>query len=368
VLLSTFVETILGTNRKDTSSAQNFLDEQIALYAEKQRSAEEKLKLFKQKYAGTMLTDGSSFYGRLNILESTIQDTQLNLREAESRSLSLRSKLAALVNEASEISTPQMFPPGPLENRILNLETKLDDLLLSYTEQHPDVISTRRVLEQLNQQKNEKTESKVLRSDLYNSPLHQEMNILISESEAELSALRARLTEYQSRREVMEEKVTILPEIEADLVNLNRDYEINRQLYQDLVMRRESSQLSYLAEQTGEEMQFRVLEPPLVPISPASPNRIRLESMVLLAAIGLGLGIAVLHEQINRTFFTGHQLKNTFNLPILGVVTIFLTKQEIARRRMGIIVFCIVAFIWLGAYAGLVASHLLNIDLIKSIS
>ncbi len=369
-LLNMFVETILGTSRKDTFSAQQFLDEQIKLYDQKQVEAEENLKQFKQKYAGIMPEADNSIYSSVKMLDSQIQETVLALREAESRSQSLQTQIDSLLNKSSDADAVAGTSTDPLDTRIKGLETRLDELLLQFTEQHPDVLATRRVLEQLKKQKQEQKASgneSVVSNDVLGSTLYGELNVLLGQAQADISALRARLAEYQKRREEMNEVILTLPTIEAQLASLNRDYEVTRELYQNLVMRRESSQLTYKAEQTGEDLQFRILEPPLVPVTPASPNRILLETLVLIASLGIGIGLAIAYEQIRPTFYTKRQMNNAIDLPVLGFVSMYKTDREIARRRMGVVIFIAVTSVWLISYLGLLIHNGLMSDLIGKV-
>jgi len=371
-LLNMFVETILGTSRKDTFNAQQFLDEQIKLYDQKQLEAEEKLKRFKQQYANILPEAGGSIYANVNSLDTRIQETVLALRESESRTQSLQNQIETLISNAQDSGGAAGMPQDPLDIRIGALETRLDELLLQYTEQHPDVTSTRRVLAQLQQQRQEQLATTPAdgspRSAVLNSPLYGELNVLLGQAKAEISALTARLAEYQNRRNGMNEIILSLPAVEAQLTSLNRDYEVTRELYQDLVKRRESSQLSYKAEQTGEDLQFRVLEPPLVPVKPSSPNRLMLDTMVLFASIAIGIGLSLLYEQIRPAFYTKRQINSTLNLPVVGVVSMFMTEQELIRRRVGIILFIVVAAVWLISYTGVLIHNGLLAPLISTLT
>ncbi len=365
VLLNIFVETILGTGRKDNQQAQEFLDKQVNLYDQKQKAAEEKLKKFKQEHAGVMMEEGQGIYSRINALETRIQETKLSLSEAENRSKTLQNQIASLKDKSSNNSSSINTPQNQLDARIDSLETRLDELLLKYTEQHPDVISTRRVLEQMKQQKqaqgdeqesNDPNNNNVSK-DIQNSSLYQELNVLLGEAQAEVSALRARLDEYKKRRKEMNEHLSTMPEIEAQLVSLNRDYEVTKELYEQLVMRQQSLQLSSEEGQTGEAMQFRVLEQPMVPVNPVSPNRILLGTLVLFAAIVAGIGLAIAYELIRPTIYSKRQLHENIELPILGIVSMYWTDEAISKRRQSIVMFNIAIIILLISYGALLVHN-----------
>jgi len=374
VLLNIFVENILGASRKDTFKAQEFLDEQIKEYEEKQRLAEQRLKDFKQKHSGVMPQDGQGYYARINALDVRIEETKLRLRETENRISAMRQQINDFVASASTNNTRDLnLPPDPLDVRIENMEQKLDELQLHYTQQHPDVISTKNALEQLRQQKleeeqNRPQEEQQIDENVQSSDLYQELNVMLGELESEAAALRIRLNEYNRKKEEMSEQLDKLPEIEAKLVNLNRDYNITKQIYENLVMRRESSQLSYEAEQTGDELQFRIIEPPRVPLIPFSPDRIILFTMVLIGGVGAGIGITLLFELVRPTFFTRQQLEENYDLPVLGSVSMYWSFAERAKRRMGVVMFVSVSALLLCIYAGLMVQFGLGIDLTSKIA
>lgn len=367
VLLNIFVENILGSSRKDTFQAQAFLDEQIELYEQKQREAEQKLKAFKQEHAGVMPQDDVSYYNRVTQLESNIEETQLALQEAENRVASLRGQINSIVSSAKNSQSIDVVRT-PLEIRIDEMEQRLSELLLQYTEQHPDVINTRHVLGQLREQQVEQETQQSenpgsVSNEVLNSTAYQELSVLLGEAESRASALRTRLETYRRTRQQMEAKLNNLPEVEAELASLNRDYEITKSIYEDLVKRRESSQLASRAEQSGDELQFRIIEPPRLPLKPFSPDRIILTTMVMIAGILGGIGIALLYEQVRPTFYTRQQVENKLELPILGSVPMYWSEWEKTKRYFGVGIFSVVALALVTVYVTLLVHHGLHIGI-----
>ena len=154
VLLNIFVESILGESRKDSHDAEEFLDEQIREYEKRQYEAEERLKLFKQRNMGVMPQEGKSYYQEVISLGSKIEETNLALVETENRIVELKRQIKSLVTSLSSLGDEsENTVLSPLDKRINDMEAKLDDLLLQYTENHPDVINAKLILEQLRQKK-----------------------------------------------------------------------------------------------------------------------------------------------------------------------------------------------------------------------
>lgn len=233
---------------------------------------------------------------------------------------------------------------SPLDARISDTEKELDELLLNYTENHPDVINKRLILQQLVQRKEESKvakpdENKAIDNDVLNLPMYQELNVILSSAEAEAVALRTRVKRFEEQKSEKLALIRTISEVEAEFANLNRDYALNKRMYNDLLSRRESSNLSAKAEQTGDKLQFKIIEPPRTPRLPYSPDRLLLSFMVILVGLGGGIGAALLYEQLKPTFYTRSQLIDHIELPVLGAISMYWTIEEKKQRRFGYIVY-----------------------------
>ncbi|MFQ5686360.1 MAG: XrtA system polysaccharide chain length determinant [Candidatus Scalindua sp.] len=368
-LLNIFVETTLGSNRKDSDKAEVFLDVQIKEYAKKLEQAEERLKLFKQENAGMMPDEGTNYFSRLNNLNSKLEDAKLQLNEKINKSEALKRQIKKLVDKSSKDSNQvlQMLP-DPLGTRIENLQTKLDELLLQYTDRHPDVISTRSALKELRRQKKEQESNKSAgrissNNSILNSKLYQDLNLMQGEVESEIAAIRARVDEYNKRTVEMNSLISAIPEVEAELKRLDRDYAIIKDTYDSLVQRRASAQISRDAEQTANESQFNVIEPPTIPLNPVSPNRFVFTTFVLLLGIAGGIGVAFIIEQIKPAFYTQKQVEETFNLPVLGSISMFWSDKELIKRRREIVAYSLISLLFLCSYIVILVNQDLYINI-----
>ena len=142
-LLTIFVESTLGENRADTDSAQAFVDRQIRDYEAKLDAAELRLSEFKRSHVGMMPGSAEDYYGQLKTAQSTLAQATLSLREAQNQRELLEQQMEE--DEDSYLMYSELMPESgsALDVRIQGLEERLDELLLSYTERHPDVIAIR---------------------------------------------------------------------------------------------------------------------------------------------------------------------------------------------------------------------------------
>jgi ABC-type sugar transport system permease subunit len=145
-----------------------------------------------------------------------------------------------------------------------------------------------------------------------------------------------------------------IPQVEAELARLNRDYQVNKAQYDELLQRLESARISQQADQSAEDVKFRVIEPPMVPVVPSGPERALLSALVLIASLGAGLGFALLLQQIRPVFSTKDTLRQVTGLPVLGSVTAAVLYGFVPwyRRQTALVG---------GALAALLAAFMLNL-------
>ena len=332
--LTIFVEGSFGGKRQDSEKAVQFIDDQIRNYEEKLAAAENSLKDFKIRHMGMLPGQSGDFTSRLSGTTEALNQARLELAEAEQARNAIQRQISGAPAAPGERALPAPVDTE-LESRITAVAKTLDSLRLQYTEQHPDIIANRRLLEQLQARKAEEIKNFKPSVDpgAGYSPMLQQLNVSLSEAQARVAALQARVAEYSSRLGRLRTQSTEVPEIEAQLAQLNRDYEVNRDNYQKLVQRRESAKLSGELSSATDMLTFRVIEPPSVPSQPSGPNRLRLFSIVFFAALAAGLAAAFLMSQVRPTFLSQATLRDTTGLPILGSVSMNWTAEQTVRRK-----------------------------------
>ena len=167
--------------------------------------------------------------------------------------------------------------------------------------------------------------------------------------------------------ENLKKLVNILPEVEEQLKQLNRDYDVTKRNYELLLARRESASLSEQMNQNTDSVKFRVVDPPYVPPTPSGPDRPLLSSGALGGGIVAGLVFAIFLAQLNPTFESRRALMEATNLPVLGGVSMIWTDGQSRRRRMDLLGFSFVIVILLGFYSAVMAMQILGINPIAHI-
>lgn len=353
-LVSIFVESGLGASRKDADSAKVFIDEQIKSYLTKLEEAEARLKAFRLRNIDLEFGDGKDVASRINSLSAQLETARLELREAESARNAAKAALAAEKAQARNLSTQSLLQESALsvstpeiDARLEAQKTSLDSLLQRFTEQHPDVRSARRVIEELEAQK--RKEVAVLRKAAMAAPpinaggagslAAQELNRMLAASDVQVAALRARVGEYTARYNDARAALKTAPQLEAEAAQLNRDYAIHKKNYEDLVGRREAAAMSGDLDMASGMADFRLIDPPRVGSKPVWPNRLLLLLLAMGAALGAGLFASFVASQLRPVFFRTSDLRARFDLPILGVVSLVPNDTQKKRQRVDMVRF-----------------------------
>lgn len=333
-LLDTFVEGSLGMKRADSSGAQRFLEEQIRQYEKRLREAEARLADFKRQNVGLMPGETGDYYTRLQTGMQSLEELRAKFRLAMDRRAEQLRQLEGEEPTFGLVTSPssRTGPVSPLDARIAEYERKLETLLVSYTEKHPEVIATRETIAALEAQKNSAQPQRAAAPEAADparlalraldiNPVYQGMKLALSQTEVELAELRSRIADQERAVSNLRQRVDTIPEVEAQLVRLNRDYEVNKAQHTALLQRLESARLSEEAEESKEDMKFRIIEPATAPLQPAGPKRALFLSVVLCFGLGCGVALAILLNQLRPVFSSRAMLASVTGLPVIGAVS-----------------------------------------------
>ncbi len=354
-LVTVFIESSLSDKRQGSAGAKDFLDEQITEYENRLVESEGRLAAFKQRHVGILPGTGGGYYARLNEAKQNLAAVKLQLREAENR----RSELQRQIEGEEPMFLPMESTASPLDMRIQALHSQKDALLAKYTDRHPEVRQIDALIADLEAEKQAELEMAMASSDsaelsgLPSSPIYQGMRSMLTATEAQVAQLRVRVTEYENRVQELNDMVDRVPLIEAELKQLDRDYSVVLSQHKTLLQRRESARLSGDVEETASDVTFRVIDPPFVPFKPSEPNKLLLNSMALVAGLGVGIALALLTSLIKPVVVDQQSLTKLTGLPLLGSVTLIPTPAQKKREVLGLVAYSSLAAVLIFAFVGI---------------
>lgn len=347
-LLTIFVESSIGDKREDSRSAVKFLDEQIKHYEASLRASEDRVKQFKLKYLGMAASGNQDYFSRLASLSDVINTARLELRAAEQSRDSYKRELSG--------EAPVLLPEGPLaptqiavpeiDARLAALKAELDVLRRKYTDEHPDVVGNRRIIEQLEEQRRQEIQARIKAAQQSGrpvdpadrNPVFQQLKVSLAEAEANVASLRAKLSSYEGQYAQLRSSAKLIPEVDAELAQLNRDYDIQKKTYETLLTRRESASIGEGAQDVG-GAQFRIVDPPRVSPIPVPPTRIMLLGLAFAFALLVGLAASLLASEMMPTFHDARSLTEFAKRPLLGMVSMLPNNAQVSIKRRRAVLF-----------------------------
>jgi polysaccharide chain length determinant protein (PEP-CTERM system associated) len=383
-LLNIFVESNLGSSRRDMNQAQRFIDERIKDYERQLKEAEQRLADFKRKNPD--LTQGAATVAaRLEAAKLRLVEIKGQLDDATTRRVALHAELDRVPQFLEVDTAPQVVienggaRPNDLEARIAEVQKLLVDLSLRYTDQHPDVVSAKRMLADLLQQQQTAGDSapkdagpvrvagapRAASKQKISNMVYEQLQLKLVEVESDVRTAERRLAEQQAEVSRIKDLSKSAPAVEAEFASLNRDYGVLRKSYDELLSRREAAKLSSSVDSDSQKVQFRIIDPPETPMVPISPNRPLLMSIVLVAGIGVGSAAALLLARMEDCFGTVQSLRDAFTLPVLGSISVNATVSRPSHRLARAATFAISGIGLLLVYSGALFMHLYRTPILR---
>lgn len=365
-LVDLFVGNGTEAKQRDSSEAGSFIDEQIKTYETKLSESENRLKDFKIRNFGVSGVSTQDYFARTSSIADEVTRLQIAYAAAVQSRDALRRELSSEDPHLPADASNPPIPPAPteLDSRIDSQKKQLDELLRKYTEAHPDVISARQTIRQLEAQRAAEraaTRNGGRTGSAATSPVFQRIRVSLADAEANVASLGSQLSAQQARLADLRATASKAPQAEAELAQLNRDYDIIRKNYDMLVSRRESASLGVKMDESAQLADFRVIEPPHVMPKAVFPDRTALAGLAMIASLGIGLGLAWALSLIYPTFSSPRQLELATKRPVIGMISSVTTAGLAAARRRDlqrIVLVMAVFFATQGVWIALVTKRL----------
>jgi polysaccharide chain length determinant protein (PEP-CTERM system associated) len=348
-LLDALMEDTLQDKREGSSSAQEFLVQQIADYEARLSKAEAELAEFKKRNVGLVPGEQGDYFSRLQSEMVEERRTRAALDVAVRKRSELQRQRdgelpfsgVASSGGAASSARDASGRGNDTASRIAETQAKLDDLLLRFTDRHPDIAALRETLAQLKQRQQEELEAlkrgdatAAAASGLASNPVYQSIQLQINQTNVEIAALQGKLAEHQRTQAELRKFVNTAPEVEAEFARLTRDYEVEKAQYNALVERLEKARLGDDAAGVG-LVDFQVINPPMADTRPAAPVRPPLLALVFVAAIGLGVLASWVASQLRPVFTNARSLVDATGVPVLGSVSRTWRERHVQESRRG---------------------------------
>jgi len=325
-LITIFVESAIGDERKDTEVTQEFLDRQKEYYEDQLVEADARLAEFKRSNFGLLPDDRDKNEEKLDGYKTALLEVQQGLAVAESKLQVYRSKLRKQPRTRLRGGTSVSAVDSELEE----LRKELSPLTTRYTERYPRIQQIRERMSFLEEQRDQLSSSGAeenVNTTSISNPLFEELQTEYTLAEIEVGALRRQVADNTASVARLETDLDSMPDVAKELNRIVRGNESLLNSYHEILARRESARLSEQVEQNVDDVNFRVIDPPFVSSSPGGTGKEILSAGVFLVAVGAGLVSAFLLGQLVPVFYDVNTIETSTNRPVLGSVGKHVTRR-----------------------------------------
>ena len=307
---------------EDTSA---FIATQFRASQARLAALEARLRTAKEAHMGRLPEQTPANLQTLSGLRQQLESNSTALRGEQDRLSMIERQLEGLKQGSGEI----LFVPRgneaalPPESRVATLQRELATARGMYTDKHPDV---QRLEEELaNARKEVVSDRQRPEADrlvqLQNDPAYRQLV-----ADREMARLRIREiqragTDAQRQIGQYQARVEAAPMVEQQLATVQRDYDLEKQQYSELSAKLHASTIAENVERNRSGEQFTILYPASYPTEPIKPVPWRVMLIAIAGGFCLGGALSLGREYLDRSVHDVHELKEEFELPVLGEVT-----------------------------------------------
>jgi polysaccharide chain length determinant protein (PEP-CTERM system associated) len=331
---------------EESQNAYNFIEKQVNEYLDKLTSVEEQLREFRSNNPDARPGLETEVSNRISTLQSNIEQTRLQIREAMIRRDSIKEQLSG--EAAITISQSR---EGQYRSKIADLQAQLETLRLDYNETYPDIVRIKHQIEDLKQsmaqeaQKRDEARSNAKKSgntymdeNIVLSPLYQQLRSDLSATETEIATLNARVAETNKMLDNEYDRARRIHGGEAILSKLTRDYQVNQEIYQDLLRRKENAHVSRSVDQENQGLTFKIQEPANVPLLPTGIRYIHFALVGLVLGLAAPIGLVYVLIQVDPRVRFSKVISTDLGLPVLADIATITTTSEIHKEKVNLVI------------------------------
>lgn len=328
-----FISESLASKQRESRDAYAFIDSQVEAYRHKLTDAEDKLKRYRDANADARPGSEVDTNTRIGQLRTQIENTRMDLMEKRSQTASLAAQLSG-ESEVNAVQTTQ----GIYQTQLADLQSQLDKLRLTYTDEYPDVIRIRHQMQDLRQQLAQSEQRRqgavlagtpgVLDNGVQMNPLYQQLRTQLAALRGDTAATAARMGASEAMLQSELERSKRIANSENVTSELTRDYNVNRDVYQDLLKRRENARVSMNLDAEQRGLTFLIQNPALMPLTPKGLRFMHFG----LAGIGLSLaipfGLLFVATRFDPRVRSVGQLERATGMTVLATIPFYPTPRD----------------------------------------
>lgn len=331
-LVRRYIEENVSAKRDESFEANKFLAEQRKYFKDKLDVVDENIMNFRRSKGIYIAIDEKTIVGEIKSAHDTLESIKTQKTELE-------AKKSATEKQIKEEKPYTVAMLGKTKgDSLMSLQNKLNELLLKYTENYPEVIKLKAEIESLKKQLQDKPSDAESPRDAETemtalNPFHQKLKEELAKIDAEIAALSAKERHLISLLESKKEYLRDIPLEKKNLADLERERDTYKNIDNELVFKLGQSEVSKQMEIQDKTETFRIVDSAILPAKPVSPNRLLFILMGIIGGLVGGLGAVFLFDYVDHSIKSVDEIKNYFKTPVLAVIPQIITDEEINRKK-----------------------------------
>ena len=348
----------LDARTAEAALAARSLDQQISDHEERLQRLDAELVAFRRANAD-YLDVGSDRTAELAVLEEEVVSLRKRVETAIADRDDLAARLAqarASADEESAAQARRSEKDRATERRALDAE--LAKLRERYADSHPYVVAVTDAIEALDAEAQAVAAADEAVAESEASLDRESLERRHGELIAEVSALNGLLGSRRQEIEHLQALTRTASSVEAELSEFDAEKEKLSSALADL--RRSRGALGDDAGGEATQEAFRLIKRPELPTDPVGPSRLMALAAVLLGGTGLGAAVAVFCNRLKGVFESAWQLRQRFDVGVLGTISEVMTPAERKRLGQARLSFGVACLALVGLFGGLAAAELMD--------
>lgn len=301
-----------------------FIDEDIKKLKRNFDESERKLRKFEKEHLAELPGGGNDKLSKLSAAEKELAEIDREIMILQETADFLKDRKSMTTDEGVQIFTPL---GSTLRQQIIDLEINIEMLQAKYSDEHPEIVMRKRELAHL---------KKMLESESNNVVTGEEKSGVLTEREfdtqLQLKSLQSRREEVVSLIAMLKDSIKDMPDYSQAYYELQSDYNLNKQLYEQRVLQRSKAELARNISLDAKANPFTIIEPPRISTKPLKSIKLEIIGMGFMLGLGVGIGIVFGLDKLDRRFKTKEEIQEYLQIPALGVIPTILTTNDIKRK------------------------------------
>lgn len=335
-ILSMFVEQDIQDREKHAVGTTDFMKSQLDKAKKDLDTQDAKMADFKRRYMGSLPGNEQTDVNMVMAYGSQLDAVTNQLSRAQQDKAYMESMLAQQLSawQTSQKTSGGMGEPhqDALERQLTDLQSQLVSLRSRYTDDHPDVVKLEGTIAALKKKiednqahandKTPKASETATATPATEPPSIQQLRVQIHQEEVLIKEKTREQAQIRGQLGVAQGRLSMSPGVEEQYKELTRDYQTALNFYNELLAKKNQSEMATSLQLAQQGEQFRIMDPPSLPEKPSFPNRPAFAGAGLGVGLALGVGLTLLLELRDKTLRTENDVEQFLGLPALALIPV----------------------------------------------